>query len=183
MKTTEQRFQDDVERIRKWYEDDERNPLSDSLFGRLERWKKIHDYILVQQPLTDTFVVRWVAETFGVSEPQAWRDVRDGKKFFALNDPGDEKFERMMLITSIKSTRTKAELANDHKTVANCNTSLTRLGVGRKEEKPAEVSKTIILEICFDPKLIGAKDNPNLVSEVEKFIGEAAKRELVVTDE
>ncbi|RYC69758.1 hypothetical protein [Spirosoma sordidisoli] len=179
-KSEDVRFEEAFDAIMRWYRDEDRYPLTPSLAERLNRWKSAREFILTMKPLTDSSVVGFLMQTHQVSEPQAWRDVRDTKRFFASMEKTNKDFDRIMLISNIKDLRTKAEFSGDYKVVAQCNATLAKMGVGEEEAPDANVGKKIELHISFNPKLIGAKEIPNLLEQVEKYIGEAARRELMM---
>lgn len=185
MKSEEQRFEDDFEKIISWYRDETRYPLSDSLKGQLDRWKFAREWILLWKPLTDSAVVSVLMQTYPISEPQAWRDVRNTKRFFASMEKTNQEYDRIMLVADIRDLRVKAENAKDYRTVAQCNATLQKMGVGASAEKEESTeSKNIELIIGFNPKLLGAKEIPNLLEVATKFIGEeAARRELMIQEE
>ncbi len=184
MKSEDARFEDAFDQIMRWYRDESgRYQLSDSLQQRLDRWKSAREWILTYRPLTDSATVQFIIKTHQVSEPQAWRDVRDTKRFFASMEKTDKEFDRIMLVADVRSLRAKAEMEGDLKVSAACNATLQRMGVGDEVQAVSSVGKKIQLLISFNPKLIGAKEIPNLLETVEKFIGENARRELMIQDE
>lgn len=184
MRNEDASFLDDFERVKRYYQDEKKYPLSDSLMGRLKRWKSAREWILTQKPLTDSFTVQFIVDTHNVSEPQAWRDVRDCKRFFASMEKVNKDFDRIMLIADIRSLRTKAEFSGDLRTVASCYAILQKLGVGEETQEESANTKTIELMVGFNPKLLGAKEIPNLLAEVSKFIGEEqARRELMIEED
>lgn len=184
MKSEDARFEDDFEKIMKWYRDETRYPLTDSLHGRLQRWKIAREWTLTTRPLTDSFTVNFLMKTCGVTEPQAWRDVRDTKRFFASMERTNQDYDRIMLVAQIRDLRAKAEFAGEFSVAAKCDATLQKMGVGEQTPEESTGGKDITLNICFDPRLIGAKEIPNVLAIATKFIGEeAARRELMITDD
>lgn len=184
MNNEDNSFVNDFEKIKRYYQDEKKYPLSDSLMARLLRWKSAREWILTTKPLTDSFTVQFIVDTHHVSEPQAWRDMRDCKRFFASMEKVNKDFDRIMLIADIRGLRTKAEFAGDLRTVASCYAILQKLGVGEETSEESTSAKTIELHVGFNPKLLGAKEIPNLLAEVSKFIGEEqARRELMIEEE
>lgn len=184
MTTEDARFESDFEKILRWYRDETRYQLSDSLKERLLRWKFAQEFILTSRPLTDTQTVNYLMGVHNVSEPQAWRDVRDTKRFFASMQKTNKEYDRIMLEAQIRDLRAKAEAKGQYKVAATCDATLQKMGVGEQAPEESNVGKTIELVIGFNPKLLGAKAIPNLQAVVAKYIGEeAARRELMITDE
>ena len=184
MKNEDARFEDDFEKIMKWYRDEARYPLSDSLAQRLLRWKVVREWVLTQRPLTDSMSVNFLMADQNVSEPQAWRDVRDSKRFFAAMERTNQEYDRIMLVAQIRDLRAKAERAEEYAVMAKCDATLQKMGVGEQAAEEPTAGKDINLNICFDPRLIGAKEIPNVLAIAAKFIGEeAARRELMIVDE
>ncbi|UHG93443.1 hypothetical protein [Spirosoma oryzicola] len=185
MKTEEARFELIFDKIMKWYQDEDKYPLTPELQAELLRWKKAREFVLTQRPLTDSFTVNFLMKDCEVSEPQAWRDVRNMKRFFASMEKTNKEWDRIMLVAQIRDNRVKASLAEDYKVVAQCDAILQKMGVGDEvEQKEDNQGKNIELLIDFDPRLIGAKPIPKLFETVAKFIGEeAARRELLIQDE
>ncbi|WP_128544076.1 hypothetical protein [Larkinella soli] len=182
MKSESERFQEAFDHIMRWYRSDGQKPLSPPLEARRLRWVAAREYIVLYKPLTDSEIVKYLAKTYGISEPQAWRDVRDTKRFFATMEAVDKEFDKIMLIAQIKDLRTKAILLEDYKTAAKCDENLIKLGHFDQPGEGGPAGKTIVLSIDFNPARIGAKPIPNLQQMVEKFIGERARRELMIDD-
>lgn len=183
MKNEEQRFEDAFDQIMRWYKDESgRIQLSPSLEGRRQRWLSAREWMLTYKPLTDTGVVNFLVQHHGVSEPQAWRDVRDTKRFFASMEKANREFERIMLVANIKDLRTKAESKGQFKVAAQCDATLAKMGQFDKPDETDEqaTGKHIELLVGFNPKLVGAKEIPNLLEQVQKFIGDKAARELML---
>lgn len=185
MKSEDARFEDDFEKIMKWYRDETRYPLTESLQGRLNRWKSAREWMLTMKPLTDSQSVAFLMGAHaGLSEPQAWRDVRDTKRFFASMEKTNKEFDRIMLVADIRDLRAKAERVPDLRTVAQCNSTLQKMGVGEEKTDAEGQSKDIEIFVGFNPKLLGAKEIPNLLAVATKFIGEeAARRELMIDEQ
>lgn len=182
-KSEESKFEDAFAKILRYYRDESGTVVLDPVLeARLNRWKVAREYIQLQKPLTDTETVRMLMKYFEVSEPQAWRDVRDTKRFFAAMQPVNKQFEQIMWIAQVKDLRAKAELAEDYKTMAVCDKNLKDAGVADSPVDESAGVKNITLVVGFNPALVGAKEIPNLYEEVERFIGEAAKRELMMND-
>ena len=183
MKNEEQRFEDAFDQIMRWYKDESgRIQLSPSLEGRRKRWLSAREWMLTYKPLTDTGVVNFLMQHHGVSEPQAWRDVRDTKRFFASMEKANREFERIMLVANIKDLRTKAESLGQFKVAAQCDATLAKMGQFDKPDESDDqaTGKNIELLVGFNPKLVGAKEIPNLLEQVQKFIGDKAARELML---
>ena len=184
MKSEDARFEDDFEKIMKWYRDETRYPLSDSLAQRLFRWKVVREWVLTQRPLTDSMSVNFLMADQAVTEPQAWRDVRDSKRFFASMERANKEYDRIMLVAQIRDLRAKSEDAGEYSVAAKCDATLQKMGVGEQTSVEPVSGKDITLNICFDPRLIGAKEIPNVLEIATKYIGEeAARRELMIVDE
>ncbi|GAB2571846.1 hypothetical protein [Spirosoma areae] len=185
MKNEDARFEDDFDKIMRWYRDETRYPLSESLQQRLKRWKSAREWMLTARPLTDTQTVNFLLQTHQpLSEPQAWRDVRDCKRFFASMEKTNKEYDRIMLVAQIRDLRAKAEDAGQFKVAAQCDATLAKLGVGEEVQEDTNAGKSIELHISFNPKLLGAKEIPNLLQVATKFIGEeAARRELMIAEE
>lgn len=184
MTSEDARFESDFEKIMRWYRDETRYQLSDSLHARLLRWKFAQEFILTQRPLTDSQVVNYLMEHHDVSEPQAWRDVRDTKRLFVSMGKVNKEYDRIMLVAQIRDLRAKALHRDDLGVAAKCDATLQKMGVGEEVKQEDTNAKTIELHIGFNPKLIGAKEIPNLLAEVSKHIGEeAARRELMIADD
>lgn len=183
-KSEEARFHEVFDRIRKHFQNEDKYPLTPELEAEYTRWKAAYNFKLLQRPLTDTAVVDHLMGFFKISEPQAWRDVRNTKRFFTSMEQANLEFDRLMLIAQIRDLRVKAELADNLAVAAKCDATLAKLGVGKEAQEETSEAKTINLLVGFNPKLIGAKENPNLLKEVAKHIGEAqARRELMIADE
>lgn len=186
MKSEDARFEEVFERILKWYRDEEKYPLSDALKAELNRWKFAREWVLLWKPLTDTAIVDVLVQSFpGLSEPQAWRDVRNMKRFFASMEKTNREYDRIMLVAQIRDLRAKAIAKQQYKVAAQCDATLQKMGVGIEVDDESEpVSKSIELLIDFNPKLIGAKEIPNILEIASKYIGEvAARRELMMDDD
>lgn len=186
MKSEDARFLDDFDKIMRWYQDEVKYPISDSLNARRLRWISAREWVLTARPLTDSFVVKFLMGAHeGLSEPQAWRDVRDSKRFFASLEKSNKEYDRIMLIAQVRDLRAKAEFNGELAVAAKCDTTLQKMGVGDEPEKEeSTTSKDINLHICFDPRLVGAKEIKNVFQIAAKFIGEeAARRELMIQDE
>lgn len=184
-KSEDQRFEDAFDQIMRWYRDESgRYQLSPSLEARLGRWKAAREYILTYRPLTDSIVVTFLMQQYGVSEPQAWRDVRDTKRCFASMEKVNKEFERIMLVAQIQSLRTTAMNAQNYKVAAQCDATLAKMGQFAEPDvdPSSQASKKIELQIAFNPALAGAKPIPNLLETVRKFIGDKAERELMIAD-
>jgi hypothetical protein len=184
-KSEYQRFEDAFDHIMRWYRDESgRYQLSPSLEARLGRWKAAREYILTYRPLTDSIVVTFLQQQYGVSEPQAWRDVRDTKRCFASMEKVNKEFERIMLVAQIQSLRTTAMNASNYKVAAQCDATLAKMGQFAEPDvdPSSQASKKIELHIAFNPALAGAKPIPNLLETVRKFIGDKAERELMIAD-
>jgi hypothetical protein len=183
-KSEEFKFEDAYAKILRYYRDESGTVVLDPVLeARLNRWKMAREYIHVQKPLTDTETVKFLMKYFEVSEPQAWRDVRDTKRFFAAMEPVNKEFDRIMWVSQVKDLRAKAELAEDYKTMAVCDKNLKDAGQADGAVDESAGVKNITLVVGFNPKLVGAKEIPNLYQKVEQFIGEAAKRELMMDDD
>ncbi len=178
MKRTDQgRYEVIYDKIMRHY--NKGDVLPDDLADRLKRWKTARTYFLDIQPHTDYDVVQLISEEFGVSEGTAWNDVRDCKRFFASMEQVNIEFEKVMLrqkIMKLEHTTTKDQVR------AICHANLIKLNGFDKPVPEESGSKQIILNIDFNPARIGAKPIPNLLGVVEKFIGEKAKRELMIED-
>lgn len=182
MKTETDRFEEDFDRIRKWYKSDGAKPLPGDLEGRLLRWKSAQTYILTFKPLASTEVIKYLCETFTISEPRAWRDLRDTKRFFAEMDTVNDAFDRIMMAAEIRDTKARALLQGKFSAAAACDANMIKLKQYDQPTPTDEGSKQIILNLQFNPKLIGAKEVPNLLEIVTRFIGDRAKQELMVED-
>jgi hypothetical protein len=183
MKNENERFEDIFDKILRWYKSDGTKPLAPDLAQRLLRWKSAQTYILTFRPLTSTEVVNYLTKTFTISEPVAWRDLRDTKRLFAEMDTVNDSFDRIMMAAEIRDTKAKALAAGKFAAAAQCDTNMIKLRGFEKDPGEAQSgSKQIILNLQFNPKLVGAKEIPNLLQTVEKFIGEKAKRELMIED-
>lgn len=185
MKSEDMRYEDAFDHIMRHFKDENRYPLSDSLRGRLDRWRAAYDWILTYKPLTDSAAVKFLMGMYQVTEPQAWRDIRDCKRFFGNMEKAHRDFERIMLIAQIRDLRAKAEAKGQFKVAAQCDATLAKLEITIKDDQEGEnqnTGKNIELLIGFNPKLVGAKEIPNLLEQVEKFIGEKAKQELMIED-
>lgn len=183
MKSEDARFEDDFDKIMRSFKD-ERYKLTDALQQRLDRWKSAREWILTQRPLTDSATVNFLKQNHGISEGQAWRDVRDTKRFFASMEKANLEYDRIMLVAQIRDLRAKAEFAGDFAVAAKCDATLQKMGVGKEAEAVDTGAKTIELVIGFNPALIGAKPIPNLLAEVTKYLGEEqARRELMIAEE
>jgi len=184
-KSEDQRFEDAFDQIMRWYRDESgRYQLSPSLEARLGRWKAAREYILTYRPLTASIVVTFLQQQYGVSEPQAWRDVRDCKRCFASMEKVNKEFERIMLIAQIQSLRTTALATKNLKVAAQCDATLAKMGQFAEPDvdPSSQASKKIELQIAFNPALAGAKPIPNLLETVRKFIGDKAERELMIAN-
>src|SRR5437868_4393228 len=134
MKSEDQRFEDAFDQIMRWYKDETgRIQLTPSLEARRQRWLSAREWMLSWKPLTDTGVVTFLMQHHNVSEPQAWRDVRDCKRFFASMEKANKDFDRIMLIANIKDLRTKAEAKGQFKVAAQCDATLAKLNEQGKE--------------------------------------------------
>lgn len=176
-RTDQERYEVIYDRIIRHYNRGEELP--DDLAERIKRWKSAREYFLDLKPKTDFDVVQLLVEEYEVSEGTAWNDVRDCKRFFASMEKTNREFDRILLkqkILKLENTTT-----ND-KVKAMCHANLAKLGALDEPEQAGESGKQIILNVDFNPARIGAKPIPNLLATVEKFIGEAAKRELMIED-
>lgn len=183
-KSEEARFYQVFDKIWKHFQNEDRYPLTPELESEYKRWKAAYNFKLLQRPLTDTFIVEHLIGFFKISEPQAWRDVRNMKRFFASMEKTNEDYNRIVLEAQIRDLRVKSEEAGSFNVAAMCDANLIKLGVGKEAEEETSAPKTINLLVGFNPKLIGAKENPNLLKEVAKHIGEAqARRELMIADD
>ncbi|KAB7728136.1 hypothetical protein F5984_20540 [Rudanella paleaurantiibacter] len=180
MKTEHERFEDAFERIRRYY--DRGQPLPPDLADRVMYWKAARSYFLGDDPTirTDSDVVDRLCDDFEeLSEGSAWRHVRDCKRYFASMETVNVEFEKVLLkarISKLEQTTSKDSIR------AACHTNLIKLGGFDQPQHSEGGSKTVILNIAFNPALVGAKPVPNLLQTVEKFIGEKARRELMIED-
>jgi hypothetical protein len=183
-KSEDQRFEDAFDQIMRWYRDESgRYQLSPSLEARLGRWKAAREFILTFRPLTDSIVVNFLMQQYQVSEPQAWRDVRDTKRCFASMEKVNKEFERIMLVAQIQSLRTMALKDSNYEVAAKCDATLAKMGQFTEPDVDpgAQAGKKIELHIAFNPALAGAKAIPNLLETARKFIGDVrASRELMM---
>ncbi|MFD1143030.1 hypothetical protein ACFQ4C_18025 [Larkinella insperata] len=182
MKSENERFEDAFDAILKWYKSDGETPLSASLEGRRQRWIAAREWMVAIRPLTDSETVKYLVSTYQVSEPQAWRDIRDTKRFFATMEATNKEFEKVMLIAQIKSLRTTALFNGDLKTAAKCDDNLIKLNHFDQPQDTDQAPRQIKVSIDFNPARIGAKPIPNLEAKVAAYIGEKAKRELMIED-
>lgn len=184
-KSEEFKFEDALAKIMRWYNDETGTVVLDPLLeARLNRWKMAREYIHVQKPLTDTETVRFLMKYYEISEPMAWRDVRDCKRFFAAQSTVNKAFSDIMWEAGVRDLRAKAELAGDLRVMAICDKNLKDASTATQAaEEASSAGKTIVLMVGFNPELVGAKPIPNLLETVERFIGEAAKRELMIESE
>lgn len=154
--------------------------LPDELAGRVMRWKIARSYLLDLQPRTDYDVVQLLVEEFTISEGTAWNDVRDCKRFFGSMEQINSEFEKIRLRARIEKL---AHTTNKDSVKAMCHANLIKLGgFDKPEEEEAGGAKQIILNLSFNPALVGAKDVPNLDRAVQRFLGEKAKKELIIED-
>lgn len=153
--------------------------LPDDLAKRVVRWKAARVYFLDLTPRTDFDIVQLIVEDFTVSEGTAWNDVRDCKRFFASMERTNREFDRTLL----KQKILKLEHSTGKDQVkAICHANLIKLGALDEPDEGESTGKQVILNVDFNPQRVGAKEIPNLLATVEKFIGEAAKRELMIED-
>ncbi len=153
--------------------------LPADLAGRVLRWKAARVYLLDLNPKTDYDVVQLVADEFGVSEGTAWNDVRDTKRFFASLEQVNAGFDKVLLRQKI--LKLEADTMKDQ-VKAMCHANLIKLGGYDRPVAEDNAAKQIIIQLDFNPALVGAKPIPNLQRIVEKFIGDKARRELMIED-
>jgi hypothetical protein len=175
-------FEEDLDKILRWYKDETgRVKLTPKLEERLNRWKMAREYILTFSPPTDRETVRFLMKSFQISEPMAYKDVRNTKRLFASMETVDKEFDRIMLIASVKKHIDRLLATGRESQVTSCYALLARLGGYDKPTEGAnEGGGSLILNVQFNPKLLGAKEIPNLEATVQKFIGDRAKEELML---
>ncbi|WP_234733239.1 hypothetical protein [Tellurirhabdus bombi] len=177
MSKENERFEVVFDKIHRAWDRGEDLPLA--IADRLKRWKAAREYFLSKTYMTDSQIVERLADDFRISEGLAWRDVRDAKRFFASTEQVNKEFDIIMLNTRIRKLE---DSADSDKVKAACHANLIKLNGYDKPQNVEEGSKQIILNIDFNPALIGAKPIPKLEQTVERFIGEKAKRELMIED-
>lgn len=178
------KFEEYFDEILRWYRSDGNKRLRPELEAALTRWKSAREFILTRRPLVDSETVQFIVMTAGVSEATAWRDVRNAKRLFASMEAVNIEFEQIMLLADMKDLRVQALLKNKHDVAAKCDATrqkvLERVSAQTETEQG---TKQIVLNLTFNPALVGAKPNPKLLEQVEKFIGEKARRELMIDDD
>ena len=178
-----ERFEEYFDEILRHFRSGGKRPLSPDLEQMVMRWKVAREFILTNRPLVDSMTVSFVMASCQVSEATAWRDVRHTKRFFASMEAVNLEFEQIMLLADVKDLRVQALTKNKHDVAAKCDATRQKILDSAKPVGDDQAGKQITLNLTFNPKLVGAKEIPNLLEQVEKFIGEKARRELMMDDD
>lgn len=176
-------FEQYFDEILRWYRSEGKKPLRPELAQMVVRWKAAREFILTFRPLTDSETVDMLIAAYQISEATAWRDVRNCKRLFASMSPVNHEFEQIMLMADVKDLRVQALQKDKHDVAAKCDATRQKILEKTRPVEQDQSSKQIVLNLTFNPKLVGAKEVPNLLEQVTRFIGEKAKRELMIDDD
>jgi len=123
---------------------------------------------------SDMALARRVAQERDIPLQQARKDVELCKQLYVFSNPVDWSFERALLFHSIKENINKARELGDLKTVQREHKNLIDL-IGDKAND--EEAKTLLINVInYNPKLVGAREIPDLENKIAAMI-EADKKE------
>jgi len=166
-----QRFEDNFDKIVKYYTDERfHEKLSAELQVQLQRWKFIRLIYSSWKVTIKREVVNALVKEFGVDEATAYRDIANAQRLYVRLEEVNKEFERIIRIEEIKLLRAKCIAKGDHKTAAQCDTNLLKIGGFDKELKPPPIIKNITNEIVFDPRLVDGEEIPDIEKVVAQFL-------------
>lgn len=153
------RYEDDFDDIYKWYTDPEKYKITETQEKQLARWRFAREWYTTYEPFNDSQVVQALVREYGISQRQAYLDVKACQRFFASIDQSNEEFEKTMLIERTKRLRAKAIQSGTTKGLliaAKCDATLVKIfGFDReKSQMPAPVIASITIDT--DPATVGA---------------------------
>ncbi|MCF0071286.1 hypothetical protein LZD49_12465 [Dyadobacter sp. CY261] len=152
-------FEDDFDDIFKWYTDPEKFKISETQQRQLARWRFAREWYTNFDPFNDIQVVRALMKEYGISERQAYLDVKASQRFFCTVDQANEEFEKVMLIERTKRLRKKAIESGTAKGLliaSKCDATLLKI-FGFDREKALMPTPVIAnITINTDPATVGA---------------------------
>lgn len=122
-----------------------------------------------------------IAKEYDISRLQARKEVEMCKQLYVYGNPVDWKFERALLLYSIKNNINEARENGDSKTVQREHKNLIDLVGEDKGEDEARVININV--ISYNPTLIGAQEIPNLDEMVKTMIAKDKEKDDKLFDE
>jgi len=116
-----------------------------------------------------------VAKYNQVSLFVARKDVDLFKQLYVYANPVDWKFERALLLYSIKNNINRARENDDYKTVQREHKNL--LDIIGEDKDAGDIGQVNINVITYNPVLVGAKEIPNLDSFIASMIDKDKKEQ------
>jgi hypothetical protein len=166
-----QRFEDNFDKIVKYYLDEKsQDKLSPELQAQLKRWKFIRLVYSSWKITIKREVVNALVKEFGVDEATAYRDIANAQRLYARLEEVNKEFERIIRIEEIKALRSKCISKGDLKTAAECDKNLIKIGGYDKELQAPKVVQNITNEIVFDPRLVDGEVIPDIERVVAQFL-------------
>ncbi|MBL8000416.1 MAG: hypothetical protein JNL05_00525 [Flavobacteriales bacterium] len=135
-------------------------------------------YQLVLEYRSDKVALQHMKAHYGAaySESTCRRDLHAAKTLFGYRDPGTWEFTSGMVIDWALEMMVKAQKAGDIKGWSQVAMVLYKFGGGDKAHErpfdPATLNNPVPREIVFDPRLVGAKDDPQLMEKLVALLGE-----------
>lgn len=130
---------------------------------------------------TENDLARKIADMYEISRLTARKEIEMCKQLYVYGNPVNWKFERAMLLHSIKTNINEAREMGDLKTVQREHKNyLEFIGEDKGDDGPAVININVL---NYNPVLIGAEEIPDLDNMIKTMIAKDKEKEERVFDD
>lgn len=177
----ERRFWDDYDDIYRYYQDTTgRVQLTEKQSEQLSRWTWAREWMITYGMPTDREVVSVLTHQFGISDKQAYTDLKNTKRFFAAMEPVQKESEKAFMIERLKKRIKRLEADGSVKAEAaaiKAEELLAKVMGFMDKDETMPVPVIVHIQPTFSPQILGIE--PITAQELDKVLARWSKKKEI----